>query len=362
MKYLYLITIVLVLASCGEEEKKKPLDMTKTDWQFYKLEGNVKSVSEKSFEIMDAAGQKGGTKHEIASSHDNDLSFNEKGMLVSEKLWLDSTTPFEDIKYSGRENMLSRVQYINGQIGIKTENSRDKSGNITGIIRLNADNSQIDRIAMTYNGKKLTEKKTFNNQDNPNDRITYLYDDKGNLKGENLYLGSEYVQVKNLYDYDGQNRKVAESRYSKDSPLYKTTFEYDGKNIVKKETTDAKGIVLNSEKSKYDKKGNLLERYTTDNSDKSEVFDSYKYNDKGNVTSWTVTRNGAPEMQVLYKYDGHNNVTAVKSVNGKGQVIDNRAYAYEYDDNGNWTKKTVVVNDKPFTVVERKITYFPTEE
>ncbi|AWH86703.1 hypothetical protein HYN59_17025 [Flavobacterium album] len=361
MKYLYPLALLLVLVSCRDEETKESVDRSKADWPFYKLEGNVKEVSEKSYEI-DAAGQKGGTKNEIASSHDNDLTFNEKGMLVSEKLWLNATTPFEEIKYNGRENMLSKVQYINGQIGIKTENSRDKSGNITGIIRRNADNSQIDRIAMTYEGKKLMEKKTFNNQDNPNDRITYVYDSNGNLKGENLYLGSEYVQVKNLYEYDGQNRKISESRYSKDKPLYTMTYGYDGKNVTKKETTDGKGVVLNSEKSSYDKKGNLVKRYTIDNSDKSEVMDSYTYDSKGNVTSWTMTRNNAPEMRVVYKYDGHNNATAVKTVNGKGEIIDDRTYTYEYDDKGNWTKKTVTLNNKPFTVVERKITYFPTEE
>ncbi len=358
MKYLYALALLLLLVSCKEEEKKKPVDRTKTDWNFYKLEGNVKSVSEKSYEAVGNSGQKGSTGHEIASNHDSDLTFNEEGMLLLEKKWINGITLFEETNYSGREKMVAKIQFINGQKGIKTEQQYDKAGNITAIIRRNGDNTQLDRIAMTYSGKNLTEKKSYNGQDNPTDRITYTYDKYGNLKVENTYLNTEYIQVRNLYEYDSQNRMIAQTRYSKDELIYKTTYLYDGKNIVKKETISAKGVTEYSEKNCYDKAGHLLERYTQDSYDKSMMHDIYKYDSIGNLTSWTLTRNNIPETQVLYKYDSHNNAIEVKTSNGKGETVDSREYSYDHDDKGNWTKKTVSVNGKPSFIAERKITYF----
>lgn len=357
MRYVYPIALLLLLASCQEEEKKKPVDRTKADWSFYKLEGNVKSVSEKSYEAV-GTGQKGSPRQEIASAHDTDLTFNESGLLISEKKWLNGTMPFEESKFSGRDKAVNKIQYINGQPGIKTEHSRDKAGNVTGIIRRNGDNTQLDRTAMTYNGKLVTETKTFSNQDNPNGRTTYIYDKKGNLKGENLYLNTEYIQVKNLYEYDSENRKISETRYSKDKTLYKTTFEYDGKNITKKETTGPTGAVTMMEKSSYDKKGNLLERYITDAYDKSETHEVYKYDSKGNMLSNTVTRNGNKEMEMVNMYDSHNNLTSTKTISGTGDMLDSRTYTFEYDAKGNWIKKTVSLNGTQAFIVERKIEYF----
>jgi len=357
MRYLYSIALLLLLASCKEEEKKKPADHTKAEWSFYKLEGHVKSVSERSYEAV-GNWQKGSTRQEIASAHDTDMGFNEKGLLISEKKWLNGTMPFEESKFNGRGNEISKMQYINGQLGIKTEHSRDKAGNVTAIIRRNGDNTQLDRTAMTYNGKLLTEKKTFSNQDNPNGRTTYVYDKKGNLKGENLYLNTEYIQVKNLYEYDAQNRKISETRYSKDKTLYKTTFEYDGKNITKKETTGPDGAVTMTEKSSFDKEGNLLERYITDTYDRSVTHEAYKYDNNGNMLSYVISRNGSKEQELINIYDSHNNLTATKTANAKGEIIDSRTYTYEYDAKGNWTKKTVSLTDQPAFIVERKIEYF----
>ena len=363
MKYLYPLALLLLLASCKDEEKetKTSVDREKTDWSFYKLQGNVKTISEKSYEIH-GSDQKGATKHEVQSRHDSDLTFNEKGLLVLEKKWMANNIPFEEIQFNGRDNMESKTQYINGQPGIKTEQQRDKSGNITAIIRRNGDNSQLDRVVLTYKGKNLVEKKSFNSQDNPTDRTTYTYDPKGRLKGEEMYLNTEYVQVRNQYEYDAENRKISETRYSKDKMIYKTVFAYDGKNVTKKETTAPSGAIEYREKSSYDKKGNLLERYIVDSADKSVTHEVCNYDANSNPTSVKVDVNNVPQSEILYTYDGHGNVTAVKISNGKGESLDSREYGYEYDDQGNWTKKSVIINGKPSFVAERKISYFTDEE
>lgn len=78
MRYIYTAFIFAVLlVSCKD---KPALDRTKTDWEFYKLKGDVKSVSEKT----EVTGQgKGAASRE--SEYDADYTFNENGVLVSEK-------------------------------------------------------------------------------------------------------------------------------------------------------------------------------------------------------------------------------------------------------------------------------------
>jgi len=358
MKSLYPLCVLFLLTSCAEEKKEAVVtDRTKTDWATYKFEGNVKSVSEKSYETTDGQ-QKGKTRHENLSAHDYDLTFNENGMLIAEKQWIDGTVPYTERKFNGKEKVLEELKYIQGSPSIKKQNTYDKNGNITGTIRRNHDNTQLDRTQMTYDGKNLMEKKTFSNQDTPNGKITYIYDRKGNLKGENIYLDSEYVQAKNLFQYDSQNRKIAETSYSKDKVLYTTEYEYSGKNLIRKETKDADGKLLSSEKTAYDEKGNPVARYSYDSYDNAETKDEFIYDKNNNLIQWNLARNNAKEMQVDYTYDGHNNITATKAINGKGEIMDDHTYTYEYDKEGNWTKKIISVNGKPAIITERTFTYF----
>jgi hypothetical protein len=358
MKYLYPLSLLLLLVACQKEEKKV-IDRTKTDWAFYQLKGDVKSISLKS-NLVDASLQKGKTQHENMSDHDTDLDFNKNGMLVREKQWRDATRPFEETTYNGRENKLLKLQYINNAVGIKTEYLWDKTGkNNTAITRRNTDNSQIDRIEMKYKDGHMIEKITYNAQNNPLDKVTYVYDSKGNLRGENIYLHSEYVQYKTKYDYDNKNRIVAESRYDKDSkPVYTTTYQYKGNNLIKKETTNEKKVVDYSEQFNYDPKGNMISHITFERYDNSNTVDKYIYDALGNKTDWTVLRNDVPAMKASFKYDDKNNLTATHAVDGSGKVIEEKLYKFEYDTQGNWTKKTVNINGKPAFVAERTITYF----
>ena len=243
MKHVYSLAIALcLLVSCADEKKEeKSIDPAKTDWAFYKLKGAVKSVSEKSFQYVN--GIKGGPGNEIQSAHDTDLEFNDSGMLVLEKKW-NAAMPYEETTFNGKNILLKKIQYMNGVTTIITENLWDASfKENTSITRRNPDNTQIDRIVHTYKGGRIAEKLTYNMQNNPIDKIGYRYDKKGNLTGEDLYLGVDHVKVKNKYEYDAQNHKVAESSYSEEKLIYKSIYTYSNNNLVKRETTDKNGKI-----------------------------------------------------------------------------------------------------------------------
>lgn len=361
MKYLYSLSILFILASCQKEEKKAPIDHAKTDWAFYKLEGNVKSVTTKSWQTNDKL-EKLKTMHEDMSAHNGTLTFDESGMLVSEKYYYNDA-PFLETTYKGREKTQQSTQYINNAPGIKTEYGWDKTGkNNTSITRRNADNTQIDRVEMKYQGNNLAQKITYNAQNNPTDKVAYIYDNKGNVIQEDIYMASEYVQYKAIYKYDKKNRKISEARYDKDSKKhFESTYEYEGDNLMKKYTTNKKGELEYSEDYTYDKKGNVLTQTTYENYEKSTTVDTYTYDEKGNKATWNVTKNGKLFMRANFTYDTHGNNTKTEVFDANGTLVDNREYVFEYDTKGNWTKKISKVKGVPQFIAEREISYIEEE-
>lgn len=361
MKYLYPLALILLLASCQKEEKKV-IDRTKTDWASYGLLGDVKTVATKSW-LVNENLEKIKTQHENMSKRDSEISFSDDGMQTTEKSTINNA-PFEENTFKGKANKQQSLQYIGNAVGIKTDYTWDKTGkNNTSIIRRNPDNSQIDRIDMKYQGDKLAQKITYNPQDIPTDKITYMYDSKGNLNLENIYLGTEIVQFKTLYTHDKKNRILSESRYDKNSKIiYQTRYTYDGNNLVKKETINEKSEPEYVEKFTYDKKGNILTQDIFEKYDNSNTTNTFKYDTNDNKIEWSVIKNGTPVVRAVFTYDKHKNQTSYATTDeASGKIIDKREYAFEYDAKGNWTKKTISINDKPQFIEERKITYFDEE-
>lgn len=361
MKYLYPLALILLLASCQKEEKKV-IDRTKTDWTSYGLLGDVKTISTKSWSVNEKM-EKVKTQHQNMSKHDSDISFSDDGMLATEKL-LVNNAPFEENTFKGKANKQQSLQYIGNTVGIKTDYAWDKTGkNNTSITRRNPDNTQIDRIEMKYQGNKLAEKTTYNPQNIRTDKITYMYDSKGNLNLENIFLALETPQYKTLYTYDNKNRILSDTRYDKDSKMqYQTRYTYEGNNLIKKATTNEKGEPEYVENFTYDKNGNVLTHHIFEKFENSNTINSFKYDANNNKTEWSVTKNNIPVVKAYFTYDKYKNETSYTAIDeASGKALEKREYSFEYDTTGNWLKKTITVNGIPQYIEERKITYFDEE-
>ncbi|MFL9845110.1 RHS repeat domain-containing protein [Flavobacterium rhizosphaerae] len=356
---------MLLLTSCKKEENEPKQEMPAevkgdADLVFYGLKGNVKSVSEKSF-ALDANGNETGPGHENPSSHDIKLMFDQNGMLVNDESWTKMGQPFGKTEYKeGRLKKKIEVQFMNGKPAMETEYIWDLQGgnNIEIIKRSSIDQKLISRIEMKYESGRMTEKNTFNRQNNPTDKIKYTYDNQGNLVKEEQYLNSEYVQVKTVYKYDEANKKIVESQYSKDSLVYNMSYKYDGDNVIEKKATAPDGTIQYSQEFTYDNKGNVLTQTIYDSFDNSTLTDTYVYDDAGNKAKWSVEKNGKKEADVFYEYDKEKNMTSAKALNGEGASIENRKYTFEYDDKGNWVKKTIFIGETPKFVIKRDIVYY----
>jgi hypothetical protein len=353
MKYIYPALLLLFMASC---QKNAEIDHSKTDWEKFKLIGNVESVTEKSYEMVN--GQKGALKR--AGDHDYDLQFNEEGKLILEKKWLQQL-PYEETKYNGQKHPLSTTQYMSGQPVIKTEYQWDKTGNNLEIIKRNPDNSQLSREQKIYKAKDtlVVQKNMYDLQNILTDKTTYEYDQKKNLIKENKFLREETVQYITSYEYDSKKRKTVESSYNGAGTLiYKTVYAYEGDKLASVETINGKDNTSEKvEKYTYDAKGNLLKEFGYNNIDKTESIDEYAYDANNNQTSRTYIKGGKVLAKVAHTYDSKNNLTSTKVTDGEGKILDDKSYAYTYDEKGNWTKKTISAAGIPAFVVERTITY-----
>jgi YD repeat-containing protein len=356
MKYLYIPLVLLLLTSCADEKKANPKpEHSKTDWAFYKLNGEVQSVAQKSMNIADGKTVPG---YEVSSEHDTDMTFDDYGKLIHIKQWLKENMPYEETTYNGKDRILKRTQYMGGTPMMITEHQWDASGeNLTSIIRRNPDNSQIDHIQNRYEKGKIIEKLTLNAQDTPTDKITYEYDNNGNLVVENLYLGVNAIKVTAKYGYNDKKQKVTEARYNLGRINYLTNIEYEGDKVTKKESLDSVGKPEYTELFKYDAAGNIAKHVTIERYDNSETDENFVYDKNKNVTLWTINKKGAPLVTITKTYDKQGNLVSSKTVQGENTVLDAHNYEYTYDKNNNWTSKKIFIKGEPAFLVERKITY-----
>lgn len=355
MKYLLLPAALLLLISCqgNLQEKMKP-EHDKTDWAFYKLNGDVHTISERSVKITGETTAQGS---ENGIDIDYDRTFDDFGYLIHEKKWVKKDVPYEEVISERRDAIVKRTQYTAGKPAIITENEWDAAReHLLGTTRKNPDNTQIDRQTFVYEEGRLTMKVKYNNQDIGIEKIVYGYDKKGNVIKEGIYPNAVIQEFKVAYEYDNANNKILETRSGKNSPVQRTRYSYNGKKMIRKESNNSKGEVTTTEEYTYDAKGNILTHIISEKSG-SRSAERFEYDKNNNVTKWQMVTDNDPEVTVSNVYDTENNLTYTKTQVGT-EAFDERAYTYQYDEHKNWVKKTVTIKGTNAYKVTRTITYF----
>ncbi|OYQ31952.1 hypothetical protein CHU92_15015 [Flavobacterium cyanobacteriorum] len=358
MKYCPYLFTLLFLLSCS---KKPEIDYSETDWAFYELKGNVKSMSEKSFAATTIPG-KPAMNRENPAEHNTDLYFSEQGKLILEKKWIDNGQPFEETKYNGKNQKLSATQYINGKPYTITEYKWDKTGKINIVAeRKNPDNTIIEKTIIKVVTGLPFERLTYNARGNLKEKIQYFYDNQRKLYAENLYYNIEILEQRTQYEYDAQNRKIAEIKTGNNGELLsKTTYQYEGQNISTIINYNHKNETDNYEKYEYDSKNNMTVKVFYSEFDKIESKELFMYNNKNKKTGNKSYENGLLQSITLINYDKSGNISAISTTNAEGRVTDEKRYTYTYDSQGNWITKNIMytTGDKRSYRIIRKIEYY----
>jgi hypothetical protein len=171
------------------------------------------------------------------------------------------------------------------------------------------------------------------------------YDKAGNLTEDKLYMSSDIIKVRTPQRVDANT----------------VTFRSEMGNSTERYT--------------FDKAGNLIEKSVTYGDDPNAKADEtirYAYDKKGWVTQEdSLAEDGSVMSSVVYTRDAKGNVVGVEMRAKDAQApYPTLIYTYEFDKQGNWTKRTqTVTNVAPENAWQysesqhgplvRTVTYYP---
>jgi YD repeat-containing protein len=160
-------------------------------------------------------------------------------------------------------------------------------------------------------------------------QFSYKYDDKGNAIEKNWTDGTQL-----LLKYDSNNNLIDSKYYEHGKLISHRVISYDQKNRDVLNLLYGKDSTLQYKIEKtYDENGNVSEETWHENKDKFRI----KY---------------------LYTYDAKHNQLTIAWINKRGKQYDHYEFTYEFDQNGNWTRRNETSNNKPLYVFERIMTYY----
>lgn len=246
--------VIFIFFFWGCHSKKKEA----SDWEKFRLAGQVKSFTEKSYVAALQAGHLEKGKRERAPSdfdQDKTVNFNLKGMLTKERTFLSDNSLLFDIAY--HYDGAGRLMEINRTSPQKELDARnvfeyDKNGN---------------RIKQTsYNGDGTVSY-----------YLQYFFDPHGNNIKKEWFQGGKIPDFVWTYRYDKNNNMIEMNWVEPDGRLKRQQkFSYDRKNRLIFQTAQMTGQTnIFKRKYVYDKKGRLAEELWNDGGD--EYPNSYRY-------------------------------------------------------------------------------------
>ncbi|MES2702640.1 MAG: hypothetical protein V4649_08380 [Bacteroidota bacterium] len=333
-----------------------------------KLKGPLKSII-----IRGYRGEiKNGKPRKTRALHTTTKTFNRRGFLTETTSTIGGDTvagqgiTFKSArliyKYDDNNHLIGSTSYdANGRIKDSSIQAVDKMGNRVEWVIYKADGSRdwmyISEYDLAgnlletneYKREKLETRHTYRYNDqnqcnmeseyNADNRLawkeTFKYDGKGNKTEVLDFKGNGSFDARYTYKYNDIGKPVEEHEYqTEDENKYKkilTKYDNDG-NVVEIVQYNENGKL--DYIGKLDKYGNHLAdvQYGPDGTIKQRITAEYKFDDMENETE-----------EILVYLDGSKTVT--KS-------------SYEYDKNGNWTKKVVLEDGEVSRIVEREIVYY----
>lgn len=345
--------LLIAFASCDKKDESATFQ---NDLKAYNLNGDVKSVQERSYEIV-GGDAKGNLKRENSGTYDIDLEFDSNHQLVAEKSILSTGKLYESKTYAFKDRLLTYQEYLPNDVLYTTKYTYDGDKN-TILSKRDKQGRQIHRTVNTFEKGLLTQKRVFDNNDVLIERFTYKYDKNGNAVQVAKHTEYELLYT-DIFAFDSKKNKVSEARTDKTGkPLYKILMTYKDSLLTKSVTIDALENQQSVENRSYDSKGNILNKSYQDFISKEFTKESYRYDKSGNLTEWVLYVGETKMQSISYTHDTHNNLTHIERLDQNGNVQENKKYTYEYDDQGNWIKKNIINNDTPAFVLERKIEYY----
>jgi YD repeat-containing protein len=216
----------------------------------------------------------------------------------------------------------------------------------------------------------LTRKEVRNrsdSSDDPGETTLYRYDSGGRKVGEYIKDSDGEVIPLRLLAYNDEQRIAAEAAYHMCrtfSSLH--MYAYDRKSQLI-EDLQFESRRLTRRAFEYDAKGEV-DRVITERNGRLMTTTRYTYDDAGRVATAAYEQPDGSVVRRLY-YDERGNVIMLVETHPRDSARDKTEITtYEYDQHGNWTRRTIIraVNpldeeglpiEEPVEVINREIIY-----
>ena len=204
MKTFFLIIVVLILSISSENRQKNDLEKEH-------LKGNVKSLRQVSFNVVDKFGEivKDGFGGAGWFGSDDFLNkYNDKGFLTESiaKYFDGDTLIYQEIyTYDDKGNEIEVYQSNSeGESGKETHKYDDKGNPIEVNTYYPIDSLEMSyRYTYKYDDKdNIIEETNYTNRSSEGRLVTYSYDDNDNITEVKGYTTEGYLYWKIIYTYD----------------------------------------------------------------------------------------------------------------------------------------------------------------
>lgn len=232
------------------------------------------------------------------------------------------------------------------------------------------DNSTTNQISFRHEGDKVSHTKevyVYGNGPNPklrkyytsnklHSKTKYIYDPKNRILSEKTKYNSKSKLEKKQYIYNTEGRLVKINKTKRRKLVEIEDFYYSRENyfrelleleykktnrIVNFLTLNDKGIIIEEETIYHDTKKRLIVRNDS----------------KGNVVYVQWFKNDRSfEYEKNLKYDKQERLIEESITNENGTVVN--SHKFEYDNTGNWIKRTDYRDGKALGIAIREIEYF----
>lgn len=299
--FIVLFLIALLFSACKKMESQFNSDLLKA-----KLKGKVKSIS---------------TRDSNGFFYSN-ITYNQSGYEIETDIKESDFPKHSRYKRDENNNIIEKEE---------TGSNEGDAYKTLNVYKLDTKNNVIETKEYNLNGGLESV-------------ISYKYDDKNNILEENMTYnnsGSPYISRKYKYKYDEKNNVVEKLDVDElDFNLSRTTYKYDANNnVIFQQQTQKDGKRATTEIFKYDQRNNKIE-------------EGKCYDLKAN------------QFQMNYfVYDENDNLIQESAKNLDGSEYYKINYKYEFDNQGNWIRRTSDNNaDYPGYIVERTIEYYGENE
>ncbi|HEV2912362.1 MAG TPA: hypothetical protein VGX92_03500 [Pyrinomonadaceae bacterium] len=323
--------------------------------------------------------------------------------MKDEKIEQGERRRWHSTTYNPEGNILERISYDHlGNPAEKLIYTYDARGRNTGYEEYPAILDKTLTIPRKHiytlddRGNRV-EYKVYESDGTPASRFTYKYDTKGNKIEEGFYYHTGRFGGKIVYAYDERGNQTSQISYNANGTLnWKNVSTFDEKGN-RTEWIQYQGRALRYKViSRYDERGRILVNETIEFNAIPNVSIShapvpgkvvYVYDDEKRTKEvatyepdgtlkdrvvYTYDAKGNQVGQAMFKADGSPNDPVIQFYDDinepgsrfRGSLSGKSLIELEYDSDGNWTKKTYLIQSRkdskpqPYRAEERVITYY----